>query len=63
MVDGVKYRYYSSVIPYEIQRRYDSNFATNHTVNKKEIYDLLNRYSCENCQFIDFNDGLIIIRE
>ena len=62
-VDGVKYRYYSSVIPYEIQRRYDSNFATNHTVNKKEIYDLLNRYSCENCQFIDFNDGLIIIRE
>lgn len=61
-IDGIKYRYYSSVIPYEIQRRYDSNFATNRTISKKDSYDSLYRKSCKNCKFVDFDAGLIIIR-
>ncbi len=60
--DVLKYMNYNSVIPFEVQRRWDSNFKKDYTINKKNIYDAIDRSSCINCEFIDFTDGMIIIK-
>lgn len=57
-----KWKNYNDVIPREIQSRWDANFRLDHTINRKNIYDMIDRSSCYNCQFIDFKDGVIIIK-
>lgn len=57
-----KWNKYRDILPYEVQRRWDDDFRKDYTINKKNNYDIINRETCENCQFIDFEDGLIIIK-
>ena len=58
-----RYINYESVIPFDVQSKWDDNFNLNYTINKKEQYDKLDRSTCMDCQFIDFDDGLIIIND
>ncbi len=60
-IDKKKYQNYSLLIPFEEQIRWNKNLRLNYTINKKERYDKIDRKSCKNCTFIDFDVGVIII--
>lgn len=59
--DEEKWSKYHDIYPFEVQRRWDVDFRKDYTINKKELYDEIDRTTCLNCKFIDFNDGMIII--
>lgn len=61
-IDNKKYENYNPVIPFDVQARWDESFTKNYVINLKEIYDEFPRDTCKSCEFIDFDDGLIIIR-
>lgn len=60
--DDMKWMNYNDIFPFEVLRRWDLNFRKDYTINRKDIYDSIDRSTCINCQFIDFDDGVIIIK-
>lgn len=61
-LDEEKWSNYHDFYPFEVQRRWDPDFRKDYTINKKQLYDKIDRATCINCQFIDFEDGMIIIK-
>lgn len=61
--DPKKWDGYSDKYPYEVQRRWNDNFRKDYTINRINDYNNINRNTCLNCKFIDFDDGVIIIKE
>lgn len=61
--DPRKWDGYSEVYPYEVQRRWNANFRKDYTINRIYDYSKIDRNTCVNCKFIDFDTGVIIIKE
>ena len=61
-IDSLKYKNYRGLIPFSIFSRWDKNYQKSYIISNKKLYDKISRESCINCQFIDFEDGMIIVR-
>lgn len=61
-ISGLKYKYYPGVIPFSIQSRWDENYRRDHTISNKEKYDKIPKNSCPNCTFVEFDAGMIVIK-
>lgn len=61
-IDSLKYKNYRGSVPFSIFSRWDKNYRKSYVISNKNLYDKIPRNTCINCTFIDFDDGMIIVK-